>query len=987
MLRAQVVATIRFSLFILALALIALPMKADRRVVGAAVTTSASASGTNGVMSTPRAAVSRLASAGSVARVSANVIDLKIDPAADNAGAVAELIAAINTANGNGMSNTINLVGCATYTLSMPDNFEYGPNGLPPIASTIIIEGNGGTIQRDPAARKLRLFYVSGGLSFNAETSAGLPAGNLTLHNLTLRGGLAKGGDSGAGGGGMGAGGAIFNQGTLALNAVTLTGNTAEGGSASMVGSSTGGGGIGEDAPANSSNGGGFGGTPLGVGGTGGTGDASGGGGGGGGFLPGSNGGNAFGGGNGGNGGGLGLLGGDGGGDSIVARGDGGGGGSCFDCGVAGGNGGDFGVGGGRHAGGGVGGGGGDLGGGGFGGGGSNFLGGGGFGGGGGESGGLAGFGGGDGTNDGGGGAGLGGAIFNHRGALTLTNCTLTVNTAQGGTGGSDDTGGSGGSAFGGGLFNLNGTLTLNFCTVANNTVTRGPKGGNHGSDGSADGGAVYNLAFGNKIEDGTASTAIVTLSNTILATTSGGTNDLVNDKRDSTTTPAIGTHVNTATVIFSGSNLVMNRTALDGTSSTGSPTLTSDPQLGELTTFTCKPAVLPITQSSPAFDAGSCDPAVKTDERAVSRPQCAACDIGAFEVVCCAVTCPANVTQNNDPDQCGALVNYPPPTASEGCGMVGCSPESGSLFPKGTTTVTCSTAGDTPFSCSFTVTINDTQSPSITCPANIVTNTDLGQCSAVVNYVTPTATDNCDGAVPVTCAPASGSAFPKGKTTVTCSAMDTSGNKGSCVFMVTVDDMQQPTITCPASQIAAAQASCPIQTATVVNYPDPTVSDNCPGATFSCSPPSGSGFPVGTTTVTCTATDTSGNTAQCTFSLSAFSFCLQDESSPGNVVLVNAQTGDFSFCCGGVPIAGGRGDLTTHGCIGSIDSSKGDRQVHIQWDTSANNGAGAGTAFVQKRSNKIVCQITDRNLTNNTCLCSRPPVTSPKKPPKEKAF
>jgi hypothetical protein len=896
MLRTHILATTRLSLFILLLVLIALPMKTDPRVVGAAAGPSASALGANGMESTSGAAVSRFSSA---ARVPANVIDLMIDPAMDNAGAVAELIAAINTANGNGMADTINLVGCATYTLSTPDNFEYGPNGLPPIASTITIEGNGGTIQRDPAAPKMRLFYVSGGLSFNADTSAGLPAGNLTLHNLTLKGGLAKGGDSGVGGGGMGAGGAVFNQGTLALNAVTLTGNTAKGGSSSVVGSS-GGGGIGEDAPPNN-NGGGFGGAALGVGGAGGTGDASGGGGGGGGFLPGSNGGNAFGGGNGGNGGGLGLLGGDGGGDSTVARGDGGGGGSCFDCGVAGGDGGDFGVGGGRHAGGGGGGGGGAFGGGGFGGGGGNFGGGGGFGGGG-PIFGPGGFGGGDGETDGGGGAGLGGAIFNHRGTLTLTNCTLTANTAQGGKGGSDDTGGSGGSGFGGGLFNLNGILTLNSCTVANNTVTKGLKGGNMGIDGSADGGALYNLAFGNKIEDGTASTATVMLFSTILATTVGGTNDLVNDKRDSTTTPPIGTHVNPATVIFSGNNLVMKSTALNGTSFTGSPSLTSDPQLGGLTTFACKPAVLPITQSSPAFDAGSCDPAVKTDERGVSRPQCATCDIGAFEVVCCTITCPANVTQSNDPDQCGAVVSYPDPTASPGCGAVGCSPASGSFFPKGTTTVTCSTAGDTPFSCMFTVTVTGT-------------------------------------------------------------------------------------ITCPPDQTATAQASCPIQTATAVNFPNPTVSDNCPGATFSCSPPSGSPFPVGTTTVTCTATDTSGNTAQCTFTVSAFSFCLQDDGNAGNVVLVNAQTGDFSFCCDGVPIASGRGTLTTRGCIGSIDSSKGDRQVHIQWDTSANNGVGAGTAFVQKRSNKIVCQITDKNMSNNTCQCASPPPASPRKPPAERTF
>ena len=125
---------------------------------------------------------------------------------------------------------------------------------------------------------------------------------------------------------------------------------------------------------------------------------------------------------------------------------------------------------------------------------------------------------------------------------------------------------------------------------------------------------------------------------------------------------------------------------------------------------------------------------------------------------------------------------------------------------------------------------------------------------------------------------------------------------------------------------------------------------------------------------------------ATCSFTVSTFSFCLQDETIPGNVVLVNAQTGDFSFCCGGVIIASGRGTLTTRGCIGTIDSSKGDRQVHIQWDTAANNGLGAGTAYVQKRSNKTICQITDKNMSNNACQCSAAPPMNPKKPPKARS-
>jgi len=184
--------------------------------------------------------------------------------------------------------------------------------------------------------------------------------------------------------------------------------------------------------------------------------------------------------------------------------------------------------------------------------------------------------------------------------------------------------------------------------------------------------------------------------------------------------------------------------------------------------------------------------------------------------------------------------------------------------------------------------------------------------------------------------------------------------------------------ITCPPPQVATAAVSCPIATSATVNFPPPVTTGTCGVAT--CSPASGSVFPVGVTTVTCSTT--AG--PSCSFTVTVNSFCLQDDSSPGNVVQVNAQTGDFTFCCGGVAVASGRGTLTTRGCTGSIDASKGDRQVHIQWDTAANNGLGAGTAYVQKLSSKTICQITDRNMSNNSCQCgAAPPPESPVKPGK----
>src|ERR1017187_953900 len=166
---------------------------------------------------------------------SARGVDLVVDPNANNAAAVAELIGAIRAARTAGLPAAISLFSNGVYTLTQPDNWEYGPNGLPQISSEITIDGRGATIQRSTNAPRFRFFYVSGGLSYEPITGAGLPAGNLTLVNLVLRGGWAKGGDSsGEGGGGGGMGGAVFNQGTLTLVGMTIIENKAQGGSGDL---------------------------------------------------------------------------------------------------------------------------------------------------------------------------------------------------------------------------------------------------------------------------------------------------------------------------------------------------------------------------------------------------------------------------------------------------------------------------------------------------------------------------------------------------------------------------------------------------------------------------------------------------------------------------------------------------------------------------------------------------------------------------------
>ena len=106
-----------------------------------------------------------------------------------------------------------------------------------------------------------------------------------------------------------------------------------------------------------------------------------------------------------------------------------------------------------------------------------------------------------------------------------------------------------------------------------------------------------------------------------------------------------------------------------------------------------------------------------------------------------------------------------------------------------------------------------------------------------------------------------SGSTFPIGTTTVTCTARDSGGISSKGTFTVTVRDTTAPSFTSRV-QDTTVQAATGRSGATVT-YATPTAYDIVDGpVAVSCSPSSGSTFPLATTTVTCTARDSHGNTA-----------------------------------------------------------------------------------------------------------------------------
>jgi hypothetical protein len=147
-----------------------------------------------------------------------------------------------------------------------------------------------------------------------------------------------------------------------------------------------------------------------------------------------------------------------------------------------------------------------------------------------------------------------------------------------------------------------------------------------------------------------------------------------------------------------------------------------------------------------------------------------------------------------------------------------------------------------------------DTIPPVLTLPADITAEA-TGPAGALVTYTT-SAIDGVDGVITPICAPASGSTFALGATSVVCSATDLAGNTASGSFNVTVRDTIPPTLVCPAD-IGVVQGQQP-------NLGTPMVSDIVDTAlTLTNNAPAN--YPVGTTAVIWSATDDAGNQASCT--------------------------------------------------------------------------------------------------------------------------
>ena len=281
-------------------------------------------------------------------------------------------------------------------------------------------------------------------------------------------------------------------------------------------------------------------------------------------------------------------------------------------------------------------------------------------------------------------------------------------------------------------------------------------------------------------------------------------------------------------------------------------------------------------------------------------------------------VFCPQSISKENDFSKCGAEVNlnlivqaWDNSEISSIKYYIG-TQEIGSpyFFPVGTTTVkavatdVCGNSSE----CSFTVTVNDTERPTIKCPLNITTNNDPGKCGANVSFAAQ-AQDNCEvdsikyyvGNAEIT----SPYFFPVGTTTVKVVATDVHGNSSECSFTVTVRDVEPPVIeNCPKDltvYTGPGRKTCDQEAI----WDPPTARDNCEVASFTSTHKPGDTFPVGTTTVTYTAKDPAGNETSYSFKVTVIDntppeiTCPQDitvDSEPdkcGATVAFTAQAWD----------------------------------------------------------------------------------------------
>jgi hypothetical protein len=120
-------------------------------------------------------------------------------------------------------------------------------------------------------------------------------------------------------------------------------------------------------------------------------------------------------------------------------------------------------------------------------------------------------------------------------------------------------------------------------------------------------------------------------------------------------------------------------------------------------------------------------------------------------------------------------------------------------------------------------------------------------------------------------------------------------------------------------------------------------------------------------TTVTCTATDTSGNQKSCSFLVTTFDTCIEDNNQSGNKLLFLSTTGDYLFCLADGTSYTGKGTVKKVGFVFTLMKNTGPHRITA---TVTKGTVNIGTATLQAPPGVLKAVIVDTNILNNNCVC-----------------
>jgi hypothetical protein len=279
-------------------------------------------------------------------------------------------------------------------------------------------------------------------------------------------------------------------------------------------------------------------------------------------------------------------------------------------------------------------------------------------------------------------------------------------------------------------------------------------------------------------------------------------------------------------------------------------------------------------------------------------------------------ITCSANVTDNNDPGECGAFIILDAPVVFDACGIQTVwndytgTEDASAVYPVGTVSVTW-TALDlngNESSCTQVITVLDDELPVIqNCPPDLVLPLNeicyhtLPDYFSVLNL---SVSDNCVIAT-TSQSPAAGTIVTE-DTPILLSVMDIYGNLTTCSFMLYPTDMTSPEIlNCATDQVLSANQLCeavlPDYTALI------DAIDNCSASLQITQLPLPGTVLSENTSIVIQVTDDLGNFAHCQFNVtlesgpllpqdifSDMEVCLPDVALTANV-LAPGMTGTWS--------------------------------------------------------------------------------------------